>query len=132
MMSWHTDACWFHTFAFEEVERAKEAPISTCWGLRAFFTEELRKLSPGEIDEASSVAKHQLQEDVGVLVAELFHKEIRVEDDWRSASTTAPWGILTIGHHSAHFTTERMQKNAVISHCMKWLGKYYKWLHCFL
>ena len=77
------------TFAFQEVERAKEASVSTRRGLGALVTEELCELRPGKIDQPSDVAEHQLQEDVRALVTEFLHKKVRVENDGRPTSSRA-------------------------------------------
>lgn len=93
------------TFAFEEVERTKEASISTCWGLRALFAEELRKFCPRKINKTSDVTEHQLQENIWALVAEFLHKKVWIEDDRWSASARAPGGFLMVDHHTAHCTS---------------------------
>lgn len=94
------------TFALEEVEWTEKTSIPTCWGFGTLLSKKLGKLCARKINKASNVTKHQLQENIRILMTELLHKKIWVKDDWWPSSTCTPRRFLMINHHTAHCISE--------------------------
>lgn len=98
-----------HTFTLEEVEGAEEASAAPGGGLGSVVAQQLRELGARQVDEAADVAQHQLQEDVGAVVPELLHKEVRVEDDGGPAGAGAPRGVFQAADHVTPRSAEETQ-----------------------
>ena len=103
------------TFALQEVEGAEETPAAAARGGlgRRLLSQQLGELTPRQVDESGQVTQHQLCEHLGLLVTELLHKEVGVEDDGGgTAGTGAARTLLWLDPHGARCTSDRDKGSA--------------------
>lgn len=82
--------------------------------LWVLLSHELGQLSPRQVDEPGDVADNQLREHLRFFMAQLFHKEVGIEDN----GLTAKGGLIADDKIADGITGKKGEReNKVPSHC---------------